>query len=55
MFPLLPDRAGFYKRREAPIEALIAEFAARSPASQRSSTAQSAVGREVRDAWASVS
>jgi hypothetical protein len=34
LFPLLPDRAGFYKRREAlsdTIEALIAQFAAHSP------------------------
>jgi hypothetical protein len=34
LFPVLPDRAGFYKRREAlsdTIEALIAQFAARSP------------------------
>jgi hypothetical protein len=34
LFPTLPDRAGFYKRREAlsdTIEALIAEFAAHSP------------------------
>jgi Transposase DDE domain len=37
LFPVLPDRAGFYKRREAlsdTIEALIAEFAARSPGSE---------------------
>jgi len=36
LFPLLPDRSGFYKRREALselIEALIAEFAAHSPGS----------------------
>jgi hypothetical protein len=36
LFPTLPDRAGFYKRREAlsdVIEALIAEFAAHSPGS----------------------
>jgi hypothetical protein len=34
LFPTLPDRAGFYKRREAlsdTIEALIAQFAAHSP------------------------
>ena len=34
LFPVLPDRAGFYKRREAlsdTIEALIAQFAAHSP------------------------
>ena len=34
LFPMLPDRAGFYKRREAlsdTIESLIAEFAAHSP------------------------
>lgn len=34
LFPVLPDRAGFYKRRETlsdTIEALIAEFAAHSP------------------------
>jgi hypothetical protein len=34
LFPVLPDRAGFYKRREAlsgTIEALIAQFAAYSP------------------------
>ncbi len=37
LFPTLPDRAGFYKRREAlsdTIEALIAEFAARGPGSE---------------------
>ncbi len=37
LFPVLPDRAGFYKRREAlsdTIEALIAQFAARSPGSE---------------------
>jgi hypothetical protein len=37
LFPLLPDRAGLYKRREAlsdTIEALIAEFAAGSPGSE---------------------
>ena len=37
LFPVLPDRAGFYKRREAlsdTIEALIAEFAAASPGSE---------------------
>jgi Transposase DDE domain len=37
LFPTLPDRAGFYKRREAlsdTIEALIAEFAAHSPGSE---------------------
>jgi hypothetical protein len=36
LFPMLPDRAGFYKRREGlsdVIEALIAEFAAHSPGS----------------------
>jgi hypothetical protein len=36
LFPTLPDRAGFYKRREAlsdTIEALIAEFARHSPGS----------------------
>jgi len=36
LFPQLPDRAGFYKRREGlsdTIEALIAEFAAHSPGS----------------------
>src|SRR6266540_4055389 len=36
LFPVLPDRDGFYKRREAlsdTIEALIAEFAAHSPGS----------------------
>ena len=36
LFPQLPDRVGFYKRREAlsdTIEALIAEFAAHSPGS----------------------
>jgi hypothetical protein len=34
LFPVLPDRAGFYKRRESlsdTIEALIAQFAAHSP------------------------
>jgi hypothetical protein len=34
LFPILPDRAGFYKRREAlsdTIEALVADFAAHSP------------------------
>ena len=37
LFPVLPDRAGLYKRREAlsdTIEALIAEFAALSPGSE---------------------
>jgi len=37
LFPVLPDRAGFYKRREAlsdTIEALIAEFAALSPGAE---------------------
>ena len=37
LFPVLPDRAGYYKRREAlsdTIEALIAEFAALSPGSE---------------------
>jgi hypothetical protein len=37
LFPTLPDRAGFYKRREAlsdTIEALIAAFAAGSPGSE---------------------
>ena len=37
LFPVLRDRAGFYKRREAlsdTIEALIAKFAARSPGSE---------------------
>jgi len=37
LFPVLPDRAGFYKRREAlsdTIEALIAQFAACSPGSE---------------------
>ena len=36
LFPTLPDREGFYKRREAlsdTIEALIAEFASHSPGS----------------------
>jgi hypothetical protein len=36
LFPTLPDRAGFYKRREAlsdTIEALIGEFARHSPGS----------------------
>ena len=36
LFPLLPDREGFYKRREAlsdTIEALIAEFVSHSPGS----------------------
>ena len=36
LFPMLPDRAGFYKRREAlsdTIEALIGEFARHSPGS----------------------
>ena len=36
LFPVLPDRDGFYKRREAlsdTIEALIAEFAGHSPGS----------------------
>jgi Transposase DDE domain len=36
LFPVLPDREGFYKRREAlsdTIEALIAEFASHSPGS----------------------